>query len=82
MRDLYELIGFPETASDVWIERPYQTARQKAEANGKLTSRQKLAALAELDAAHATLSDPVARAEFDAKFEQWREAKANGGVVA
>ncbi|MFM7295359.1 MAG: hypothetical protein ACKO1K_11200 [Burkholderiales bacterium] len=82
MRDLYELIGVPETASEVWIERSYQAARHKIEANGKLPSKRKQAALAELDSAYAVLSDPVARAQFDSKFEQWREARANGGVVA
>jgi hypothetical protein len=81
MRDLYELIGVSETASEVWIERSYQAGRQKIEASGKLPPNQKQAALAELDAAYATLSDPAKRAEFDAKLEQWREAKANGGVV-
>lgn len=81
MRDLYELIGVPETASEVWIERAHQAARQKAEANQKLSSKQRETALAELDAAYATLSDPATRAEFDAKCEQWREAKATGGVL-
>ncbi len=81
MQDLYELIGVPETASPVWIERSYREARGRLENNTKLAPKQRDAQLAALDSAFATLADAARRAEYDAKLERWREAKAAGGLA-
>jgi hypothetical protein len=85
MRDLYEIIGVPETASDVWIERAYKEARARVEARDttrdNTAQKQKLAELASLDEAMQTLSSADLRAAYDEKLEQWREAKAAGGAL-
>ncbi len=81
MQDLYELMGVPETASAVWIERSYKEARSRLEADGKIAPKQKAARLAALDAAFETLSDAQRRETYDADFERWREAKAAGGLA-
>ena len=81
MLDLYELIGVPETASEVWIERSYQSARSRMESEEKLSKKQRAAALASLDTAYRTLSDPVTRQAYDQQLENWREKKAQGGAM-
>ena len=81
MLDLYELIGIPETASEVWIERSYQSARSQTESDEKLNKKQRAAALASLDEAYRTLSDPLARQTYDQQLESWREKKARGGPM-
>ena len=81
MIDLYELIGVPETASEVWIERSYLVARAKIEADQRITKKQRAASLSSLEVAHQTLSDPAARQAYDLRLENWREAKAKGGLV-
>lgn len=81
MLDLYELIGVPETASEVWIERSYQTARASVESDDKLNKKQCAAALASLDEAYQTLSDQATRQAYDQRLENWREAKAQGGPL-
>jgi len=81
MLDLYELIGIPETASEVWIERSYQSARSRMESDEKLNKKQRAAALASLDEAYRTLSDPPARQTYDQQLENWREKKAQGGPM-
>jgi len=81
MLDLYELIGVPETASAVWIERSHQAARGRIETDKKLTKKQRAATLASLDEAYQTLADPINRLAYDQRLENWREAKARGGPI-
>ncbi len=39
MLDLYELIGVPENASEVWIQRSCQTARDRIESDASLKEK-------------------------------------------
>ncbi len=81
MLDLYELIGVPENASEVWIQRSCQTARDRIESDASLKEKKRALALANVADAHKTLTDPEARKAYDQALERWREATAAGGAM-
>jgi hypothetical protein len=82
MRDHYETLGVPESASAAWIEKAFQTRRQELEASTALKSGAKVRALAALDEAFGVLSDVVQRTEYDARLESWREKNSRDAVTA
>ncbi len=82
MRDHYDTLGVPESASAAWIEKAVQARRQELEANTALKSSTKARALAAVDEASAVLSDVAQRAAYDAQLESWREKNSRDAVVA
>ena len=81
MLDLYELIGVPENASEVWILRSCQAARDRIESATALSGKKRAMAVANIERAHKTLTDPDARQAYDYELERWHEATAAGGAM-
>lgn len=75
MKDLYEILGVPKTASDVEIKKAYRRLAQKHHPDLNKTDKGAEAKFKEVNQAYEVLSDKQKRREYD----QFGNASFNGG---